>query len=141
MGPGGRFARRLRATCPAPPVEFMPIAVSATWDEQLHLYPKGSRTGYLKAIRPDFLECILGVWPAPGARESLQKCGGRSQTSKLHPTNPARLPSGTQPKWFLGHVFFWRPGAPRPRNHTVSGNECFFGPAAFGGKANKQLYS
>ncbi len=32
--------------------------------------------GYLKAVWPNFGGCVFEVWPAPGARESLQKCGG-----------------------------------------------------------------
>ncbi len=61
---------------------------------------------------PVFWRCILEVWPAPGARESLQKGGGggakpshfltfsrapgAGQTSKTHPKNQARVLSGTQ---------------------------------------------
>ncbi len=45
------------------------------------------------------------------------------------------------PKWFFGQVVFGRPGAPRPKNHTVSRSECLVGLAAFGGKAKKQLVS
>ncbi len=45
--------------------------------------------GYLKAVRPEFLGCVFEVWPAPGARESLQKCGGRSgRHGRLPPQNP-----------------------------------------------------
>ena len=33
-------------------------------------------TGYLKAVWPGFWGCVFEVWPAPGARESPQKCGG-----------------------------------------------------------------
>ena len=32
-----------------------------------------NRAGYLKAVWPGFLGCFFEVWPAPGARESLQK--------------------------------------------------------------------
>ena len=32
-------------------------------------------TGYLKAVWPGFWGCVFEVWPAPGARESPQKCG------------------------------------------------------------------
>ena len=35
-------------------------------------------TWYLKAVWPDLLGCLFEVWPAPGARESPQKGGGRS---------------------------------------------------------------
>jgi hypothetical protein len=72
--------------------------------------PPGGGAGYLKAVWPGFFGCVFQVSPAPGAREGLQNCGVRSppyfarlsrapgagQTSKSHPTNPARLPSGTQ---------------------------------------------
>ena len=33
-------------------------------------------TGNLKAIWPDLFGCVFEVWPAPGAREGLRKCGG-----------------------------------------------------------------
>ncbi len=33
--------------------------------------------GYLKAVWPEFFGCVFEVWPAPGAREGPQKCGGR----------------------------------------------------------------
>jgi hypothetical protein len=33
-------------------------------------------TGYLKAVWPVFGGCVFEVWPAPGAREGLLKCGG-----------------------------------------------------------------
>ncbi len=36
--------------------------------------------------------------------------------------------------------FVWRPGVPRPTNHTFSRNDWFFGLAAFGGKANKHSF-
>ncbi len=39
---------------------------------------KTPRAGYLKAVWPVFLGCVFEVWPAPGARESLQIRGGRS---------------------------------------------------------------
>jgi hypothetical protein len=69
-----------------------------------------AQAGYLKAVWRAFFGCVFEVWPPPGAREGFQKCGGRrppphfarlsqgsrGQTSKMHPTNPARLPSGTQ---------------------------------------------
>ncbi len=59
-----------------------------------------NKTGYLKAIWPEFLGCVFEVWPAPGARASRQKCGvrgppqfarlsrapGAGQTSKMHPS-------------------------------------------------------
>ncbi len=76
-------------------------------------------TGYLKAVWPEFYRSVLGVWAAPGGVKTIQKCGGRSplhfwmvlkppgaaQTTKTDPTNPARLPSGTQ----LGPIgLFWR---------------------------------
>ncbi len=66
--------------------------------------------GYLKAVWPDLFGFVFEVWPAPGARQGLQKCGGprpphfgrpsrapwAGQTSKTHPQqNLARLPSGT----------------------------------------------
>ncbi len=61
------------------------------------------RSGYLRAVWPEFFGCIFEVWPAPGARESLQKCGGLrppppgpARLQKCTPKNPARLPSGTQ---------------------------------------------
>ncbi len=64
----------------------------------------------LKAVWPDLWGCVFEVCPAPGARETLQKCGGRrpphfrglsqvpeaGQTSKMQPRNSARRPSGTQ---------------------------------------------
>ncbi len=31
------------------------------------------------------------------------------------------------PKWLFGQVVFWRPGGPRPNNHTLSRNKCLFG--------------
>ncbi len=34
-----------------------------------------NRAGYLKAVWPDLFGCVSEVWPAPGAREGLQKCG------------------------------------------------------------------
>jgi hypothetical protein len=37
----------------------------------------GYVAGYLKAVWPDFLGRMGGVWEAPGVRESLQKGGGR----------------------------------------------------------------
>jgi hypothetical protein len=62
-----------------------------------------SPSGYLKAVSPDLFGFVFEVWPAPGARESPQKCGGRSQGPRgrpdlenATPKNPARLPSGTQ---------------------------------------------
>ncbi len=41
----------------------------------------GCLPGYLKAVWPDFLGCVFEVWPAPGARESPPKCGGRSPST------------------------------------------------------------
>ncbi len=47
--------------------------------------------GYLKAVWLDLWRCIFEVWPAPGALEGLQKCGGRS----LPPfARPSRAPGG-----------------------------------------------
>ncbi len=40
--------------------------------------PEPNQTRYLKAVWPDFWGCVFEVWPAPGARESLLKCGGAS---------------------------------------------------------------
>ncbi len=62
--------------------------------------------GYLKAVWPGFLECMFEVWPAPGPRESLQKCGGfrprpsgmvfgaagAAQTQKIDDCRPAQKP-------------------------------------------------
>ncbi len=65
-----------------------------------HWVPEGSLAG--------FLGCVFEVWPAPGARESLQKGGeaphifegfpGFPGLARPHPPkkNLARLPSGTQ---------------------------------------------
>ncbi len=42
-----------------------------------------SQVGYLKAVWPDLLGCVLEVWPSPGA----------GQTSKTHPQKkPSGLP-------------------------------------------------
>ncbi len=38
--------------------------------------------GYLKAVWPDLLGCVFEVWPAPGAREGPQKCGGLADLSR-----------------------------------------------------------
>ncbi len=58
-----------------------------------------------------FVGCIFEVWPAPGAREGFQKCGGAKPPTfwKVFPgprgrpdlknapnKNPARLPSSTE---------------------------------------------
>ncbi len=59
------------------------------------------------------------------------------------------MPEGIQVKWVLqrapevafGQVFFWRPGVPRPKNHTMFRHEWFFGLAAEGAKAQKSLVS
>ncbi len=45
------------------------------------------------------------------------------------------------PKRFLGQVFFWRFGAPRPKNNTFSRNDWFLGSAAEGVKAHKATCS
>ena len=45
------------------------------------------------------------------------------------------------PKCFFGQVVFWRPGVPRPNNHTFSGKDLFVGHAAEGGKAKQHLFS
>jgi hypothetical protein len=44
------------------------------------------------------------------------------------------------PKWFVGQMIFWRPGVPRPKDHTFSRKPCFFSLAA-GGRANKPVVS
>ena len=36
------------------------------------------KSGYLKAVWPEFVGSFLGVWAAPGGFETFQKCGGRS---------------------------------------------------------------
>ena len=78
--------------------------------------PEGNLAGFVWGRK----SVILGVWAAPGAQESIKKCGGEaphifegfpgppgpprlpkwpiSDPDK----NPARLPSGTQ---LLGQVF------------------------------------
>ncbi len=38
-------------------------------------------------------------------------------------------------------MFLGRPGVPRPKNHTFPRNEWFFGPVAFGGRAQKTAVS
>ena len=43
--------------------------------------PEGSLAGFVVGRK----SVILGVWAAPGARESLQKCGGRSFSHFVHP--------------------------------------------------------
>ncbi len=45
------------------------------------------------------------------------------------------------PKCFLGHVFFWRLGAPRPKPTHFPALSVFVGLAAEGGKANKPFFS
>ncbi len=54
-------------------------------------------------------------------------------------SDPGHAHSKRIPKCFLGQVFFWRPGVPRPKNYTISGNWWCFCLAAHGGKANKPL--
>ncbi len=68
-------------------------------------------TGYLKAVWPGFCGCVFEIWPAPGAWESLQKCGvaspptflkafpdprGRPDLKNSPQKTLARLPSGAQ---------------------------------------------
>ena len=68
-------------------------------------------SGYLKAVWPDLFRFVFEVWPAPGAREGLRKCGGlrpphfrrlsraprgRPDCKNVPNRNPARLPSDTQ---------------------------------------------
>ncbi len=40
--------------------------------------PIKHKTGYLKAVWPDFFASVFGVWAAPGGFKNIQKCGGRS---------------------------------------------------------------
>ncbi len=44
-----------------------------------------NRAGYLKAVWLDLLGCLFEVWPAPGAREGLQKCGPTSLKTPAAP--------------------------------------------------------
>ncbi len=66
----------------------------------------------------------------PRSKVSLHLSSGASYwwCAVLYQT---RLVSQRDPEVFFGQVFFWGPGVPRPRNHTVSGNHyflkiCFF---------------
>ena len=45
-------------------------------------------------IWPDFWGCVFEVWPAPGARESLQKCGGLRDFGALPVIVPATIRPG-----------------------------------------------
>ena len=58
-------------------------------------------SGYLKAVWPEFVGSVFGIWAAPGGFKTVQKRGGRSsppfwmvlkppgaaQTPKTDPTN------------------------------------------------------
>ena len=96
--------------------------------------------GNLKAVWPDFFGCISEVWPAPGAREGLQKGGGlrpphfwgfsralgAGQTSKTHPkTRPDCLqvsrfknPPSLTPKSSILGV---QAAPPHPKDHRKDG--------------------
>ncbi len=45
------------------------------------------------AVWPDLFGCVFEVWPAPGARESPQKCGGLRPP---HFGRPSRAPGAGQ---------------------------------------------
>ena len=49
------------------------------------------KTGYLKAVWPDFLGSVFGVWAAPGGFKTIQKCGGlRRMQWVIWPTDATR---------------------------------------------------
>ena len=52
-----------------PPPDSMRVA-DGGWED--------APPGGLKAVWPNFWGCVFVVWPAPGARETLPKGGGRS---------------------------------------------------------------
>jgi hypothetical protein len=84
--------------------------------------------GYLKAVWPDFVGCMLEVWPAPGAQEACQNVGGETPhilEGLPGPPGPAEL---SQPRglllgemrggWF--HRAPYQPGA-TPKIFPVTG--------------------
>ncbi len=76
------------------------------------------------------LKEVPGVSRRPGASWSLRALARvRRQVTGI-------------PKCLFGQMVFWRPGVPRPNNHTFSGTTtCFFGLTAFGGKATNHYFS
>ncbi len=108
----------------------------------IYWVPEGSLAG--------FVGCVFEVWPAPGARASLEKGGGRSphifegfpgpprpaRPQERTQTNQARLPSGTQIEcscWLVrcSMEFYGRPpqkapalGPPRSAKRTDAACAC-----------------
>ncbi len=110
--------------------------------------------GYLKAVWPLFWGCAFEVWPSPGARKNLQRCGGLRPCplfesfpgppgpaihQKRTPTNQAILPSSyplggpAGPGChFPNEIFDFGPMSARIRGTCIF---CFY----FGLKCNRLL--
>ncbi len=65
--------------------------------------------------------------------------GVRTPGSRLKQGPTSNSITQRDPELFFGQALLWRPGVPRPKNHTLFRDKLIFGHAAEGGKA-KQLF-